>query len=161
MKLTADIRFEDRSWKRRLPDVAELTVPVLKQALKMAGWPAKAEAEVSIVYSNDNKVQALNHDWRGKDRPTNVLSFPQIEDIGDIGPYAHLGDIILAYQTISREAKEQGKAFQAHLTHLLVHGLLHLLGHDHMTGREAEKMEKLEVQIMAKLGYADPYKEIS
>lgn len=162
MPLTVDIAVEDRNWIRREPALSKLTTKILKRVLKSVNWPAAIKTEISIVYSNDNNVQELNRDWRGKDKPTNVLSFPQFENFTpDTGQIAHLGDIVMAYQTISREAKEQKKAFQAHLTHLLIHGLLHLLGYDHETDKDAKKMEKLEVQILAGLGYTDPYQEIT
>lgn len=158
MPLTVDIAFADRNWKRRLPAIEKLTPKILKAALAYVNWPAAARTEISVVYSNDNDVHVLNRDWRGKDKPTNILSFPQLESYNPAsGQPAHLGDLVLAYQTLSREAKEQGKDFTAHLVHLLVHGLLHLLGYDHETSRDAVKMEKLEVQILAKLGYTDPY----
>ncbi|NBX02785.1 MAG: rRNA maturation RNase YbeY [Alphaproteobacteria bacterium] len=104
--------------------------------------------EITVVLADDAFVKNLNRDFRGKDKPTNVLSFP-----GD----GHLGDIVLAFETIEREAKEQQKTFKAHVQHLLVHGTLHLLGHDHIKDAEAEKMEALEIKILKELGVANPY----
>jgi probable rRNA maturation factor len=97
----------------------------------------------------------LNRDWRGIDKSTNVLSFPQIEPFAPVSGL--LGDIILARETLEREAAEQGVSVEDHFTHLVVHGFLHLLGYDHMDDDEALAMEGLETQILASLGVADPY----
>ena len=110
--------------------------------------PQDEEREMTVVLADDAFVKNLNRDFRGKNKPTNVLSFP-----GD----GHLGDIVLAFETIERQAKEQNKTFKAHVQHLLVHGTLHLLGHDHMEEAEAEKMESLEIKILKELGVANPY----
>jgi probable rRNA maturation factor len=106
--------------------------------------------DLAVVLGDNAEIQRLNRDFRGKDTSTNVLSFPSDEP-------DEWGDIILAYETIADEALAQGKAFDAHLTHLLVHGMLHLLGYDHMDDAEAEQMEALEVEILAKLAVANPY----
>jgi probable rRNA maturation factor len=122
-----------------------------------------ATVEVSVRLADDTEVQALNAQWRGKDKPTNVLSFPQIQpDLIDVIGNADdgellLGDIILARETCEREAAEKGITLDAHATHLVVHGTLHLLGHDHIDEAEAIRMETLERAAMAQLGYADPY----
>ena len=108
-------------------------------------------SEVSLVLTDDAAVQILNRDYRGKDRPTNVLSFPVVNAPG------LLGDIVLSRETLVREAKIGEKAVHDHLTHLIIHGLLHLLGYDHETERDAVVMEALEVQALAKLGIANPY----
>ena len=104
--------------------------------------------EMTVVLADDAFVKELNGTYRGKNKPTNVLSFPSD---------SHLGDVVLAFETVEREAAEQGKSFKAHATHLLVHGTLHLLGHDHEQEAEAEEMEALEVKILKKLGVANPY----
>lgn len=135
-----------------------------------AAWaeapPAKSGrgAEVSLVFTDDDRIRRLNAEWRGKDRPTNVLSFPAtmpdvLEHHGsdETGPPFLLGDIVLARQTVSRECEAEGKTFEDHLSHLLVHGFLHLLGHDHETEAEAEAMEALERRILHGLAIADPY----
>ncbi len=117
--------------------------------------------EVSVALTDDAALQALNKAWRGKDRPTNVLSFPA--EMPDLPPGAlqatPLGDIALAAETVQREAREQDKSFDDHLTHLTVHGLLHLLGYDHETTDDAAEMEALEIEILARLGVADPYRD--
>lgn len=122
--------------------------------------------EISIKFTNDDEVQALNRDYRGKDQPTNVLSFPMVaadlmatvtnSDDAEV----LLGDIVLAYETCLREAGERDITAEAHATHLIVHGTLHLLGYDHMNDGEAEAMEALEQGIMASLGLHNPYEAI-
>ena len=116
-----------------------------------SAWMGRPDVEISVVLANDKFVHKLNKQYRGKDKPTNVLSF---ENEGVCA-----GDIVVAYGVLVREAREQHKSFRAHLAHLLVHGTLHLQKYDHLTNRQAEKMEKLETKIMQKLGYPDPYKE--
>lgn len=111
--------------------------------------------ELSLALSDDTELQILNKAYRGKDGPTNVLSFPAGESSGG-GP-AQLGDVILAYGVCAREAAAQGKSLADHLSHLVVHGVLHLLGHDHEAEGEAARMEALERRILAGLGIADPY----
>jgi probable rRNA maturation factor len=117
----------------------------------------------SLLFTSDAEVQTLNREWRTRDKPTNVLSFPmlereELEGLAHDGPPVMLGDIALAYETCAREAAEKGVTLEAHATHLIVHGLLHLAGHDHVESDEqAEAMEALETRILAKLGIADPY----
>ena len=106
---------------------------------------------LAVVLADDAFVQRLNKQFRAKDAPTNVLSFPTGEEEGE------LGDIILAYQTLAREAAEQGKSFDNHFRHLLLHGFLHLLGYDHLEDDEAEQMEAREVELLARLGIDNPY----
>jgi probable rRNA maturation factor len=116
----------------------------------LAAQPKKGarKGEISVVLADDAFVRELNRTYRGKDKPTNVLSFPSDE---------HLGDIVLAFETVASEAAQQGKSFKAHAQHLLVHGTLHLLGYDHEQEAQAEEMEGLEVKILKKLGVANPY----
>lgn len=113
--------------------------------------------EVSLVFSSDEQVREINAEWRGQDKPTNVLSFPAfpLSPGGKPGPM--LGDIIVARETVEREAVDLDKSFTDHLTHLMVHGFLHLFGYDHMDSEEAERMESLETRILASLGLSDPY----
>ena len=117
----------------------------------------------SLLFTSDAEIHALNREWRARDKPTNVLSFPMLEreelqSLAPEGPPEMLGDIALAYETCTREAAEKGVTLEAHATHLIVHGLLHLAGHDHVDSDEqAEAMEALETRILAKLGIADPY----
>ncbi len=117
----------------------------------------KGETEVSLVFTDDDAIREINAQWRGQDKPTNVLSFPAYPiEPGDM-PGPMLGDIVIARETVEREAGELEKSFDDHLTHLLVHGFLHLLGYDHMETDEAETMEALETGILASLGLSDPY----
>ncbi|MDQ0318728.1 putative rRNA maturation factor [Pararhizobium capsulatum DSM 1112] len=117
----------------------------------------KMPTELSLVFTDDASIRAINAEWRSIDKPTNVLSFPAypVEPGGMPGPM--LGDIILAQETIAREAADLGKPFDEHLTHLLVHGFLHLFGYDHIDADDAERMEGLETRILADLGLSDPY----
>ena len=119
----------------------------------------------SVLFTSDEEVHALNREWRGKDKPTNVLSFPMLtraELLGlkAEGPPEMLGDLALACQTCAREAEEKGVSLEHHAAHLLVHGFLHLAGHDHVdSDEEAEAMEALEIAALAKMGIADPYRD--
>jgi probable rRNA maturation factor len=112
---------------------------------------------VSLLFTNNAAVQVLNRDWRGKDKPTNVLSFPAGDSPVET-EVEFLGDIALALETVAAEAADEGKTFEHHTTHLLVHGFLHLCGYDHETGDDdAEEMETLERAILARLAITDPY----
>ena len=122
------------------------------------------QGEISVVLADDAAIQPLNASYRGKDKPTNVLSFPQQEmhegrflKDKPLPPSLLWGDIILAHETIAREAHEQGKTFDHHFTHLFIHGFLHLLGYDHERPEEGERMEALERGILEALGIKDPY----
>ena len=124
----------------------------------VAGKSAGPETELSLLFTDDAHVRALNRDWRGKDKPTNVLSFPAFAVApGDALP-PMLGDVALAFETVAAEAGLENKPFDHHLTHLIVHGLLHLLGHDHEDDGEAEIMEALERAALARLAIPDPYR---
>jgi probable rRNA maturation factor len=116
-----------------------------------------AGSTASIVLGSDALLQRLNATYRGKDSPTNVLSFPYQLPPGAPDDAGYLGDVLLAAETVRREAGERGVGSADHLQHLVVHGLLHLLGHDHLTEDEASKMENLETEILAAIGVADPY----
>ena len=122
----------------------------LKQAAALALSSGRRKGALTILLSNDKRLKALNCDFRGKDKPTNVLSFPQGGD--------YLGDVAIAYGVTSKEAKASGKKLIDHAAHLAVHGVLHLLGYDHERPRDAKIMEPLEVRILGKLGIADPYR---
>lgn len=122
-----------------------------------------AQAEVTLMGTDDTRIAELNAEFRGKPTPTNVLSWPsaartpgqtpQPDAFGDL----HLGDIAIAYQTCAAEAAAQGKPLDHHVTHLIVHGLLHLLGYDHETGSDATLMEQIEREVLGKMGIPDPY----
>lgn len=136
-------------------DGAKISDDLLSQAATAAFVGAKPrienDREVAILLTGDAEMQALNRQWRGKDTPTNVLSFPSG------GEQGHLGDVVLAYETVEGEAKQQNIAIADHAAHLVVHGMLHLLGYDHEQEDESVKMERLETEILATLGIADPY----
>ena len=119
-----------------------------------------ADAELAVMLTDDSGIRTLHSNWRGIDKPTNVLSFPALQPTappGDDDPPRMLGDIAIAYETLRREADEEAKPFDHHLSHLVVHGFLHLIGYDHETDEEAEVMEALEREILAQLGIPDPY----
>lgn len=118
-------------------------------------------SEVSLVFTDDETIRGINAEWRGKDKPTNVLSFPAFPLKPGQAPKPLLGDIVIALETVQREAVEERKLFDHHLIHMLVHGLLHLFGYDHETEEEAETMEALEGRILARLAIADPYALLS
>jgi len=117
----------------------------------------------SLLFTTDEEVHALNKQWRHKDKPTNVLSFPMLErddllDLSKDGPPEMLGDLALSYETCASEARDKNVSLSDHTAHLIVHGLLHLAGHDHVdSDAQAEAMEALEIAALAKLGIADPY----
>lgn len=151
-------------WKRvsglnaRLQKAAVLTLASLPKPLTFAA----AQGAVTLLLTTDAEVRKLNHDWRGKNKPTNVLSFPyftrcELQKVRGGIDFPYVGDIAVAYQFTAAEAKAEGKKLIDHLTHLMVHGLLHLFGFDHVTPALARTMEKLEKQIMAELGLPDPY----
>ncbi len=115
------------------------------------------DSEVSVKFTSDEEVRALNAAWRGKDKPTNVLSFPMAAP-DELADAAMLGDIVLAHGVCAREAAAKPVAIETHAAHLVVHGMLHLLGYDHETGEaEADEMEQIERLALARLGIADPY----
>ncbi len=122
-----------------------------------------ARLEASVLFTSDEEVHALNREWRQRDKPTNVLSFPMLERadllaLAENGPPELLGDIALAHATCAREAADKGLPLEAHAAHLIVHGLLHLAGHDHVdSDAEAEAMEGLEIKALALMGLGDPY----
>jgi probable rRNA maturation factor len=112
---------------------------------------------VNVLFTSDAEMRHLNRDFRSKDQPTNVLSFPAAAMTPPDGSAAHLGDIALAFETVEREAREQNKALLHHVSHLIVHGSLHLLGYDHDSDAAADAMERREREILARLGIPDPY----
>jgi len=144
-----DIEIEDEAWTSALPNVEAV---VRSAALMAADHEEAAHADITILLTDDATVAELNARFRDKAGPTNVLSFPAAPN-----PQRHLGDIALAYGVCAREATEQGKSLAHHLQHLTVHGVLHLLGYDHIGDDEAEAMESLERTVLAGLGVPDPY----
>ncbi len=160
-ELLIDIASQDPAWEA-IKDVEPLINRAVETAIQMATLPDPAKdrpLELCMVLANDALVQVLNKEYRAKDKPTNVLTFATLddEDMPDMGGMLSLGDVILALETIQREATEQNKPFAEHLTHLCVHGTLHLLGYDHMDEDEATVMETLEIRILSQLGIQNPY----
>lgn len=152
-----DVIIEDAEWHPLCANAAFLATAAATAALADALTPADQSCELSIVLASDARLRALNRDYRGIDKPTNVLSFPaEPEAAGDQGPRL-LGDVIVARETVQREALAGGLSPGDHLSHLVVHGVLHLLGYDHEYDAEAVKMEALETVILARLGIANPY----
>ena len=152
--MSIQFAIESEGW----PDGVEaLAQAAVFEALRQAAPKITGVAELSIVLLDDAEQQALNKEWRGLDKPTNVLSFPQIEPFGPV--VGLLGDIVLARETLEREAVELETPFAHHFTHLVVHGFLHILGYDHLEDAEAAEMEGLETRILATLGVPDPYQE--
>ena len=144
-RTAVDVVVLDPKWVEALPAVARL----VRKAARAA--TANAKRSLTVALADDRRVRSLNAQHRNKDKPTNVLSYPS-------GERPFLGDIVLARQTVWREARSQGKTPADHLSHLVVHGTLHLMGYDHETSEaDAERMEALERRILAKLGIADPY----
>ncbi|QSF54381.1 rRNA maturation RNase YbeY [Brevundimonas fontaquae] len=141
-----EIEVEAEAWTGVLPDVEAIVERAAQAAL------GTVEGDIVVLLTDDAAVRELNGRFRDKDRPTNVLSFPAPENA-----FPHLGDIVLAYGVCATEAEAQGKTLADHLSHLVVHGVLHLLGRDHEDDAEAEEMEAEEREILAQIGVADPY----
>lgn len=151
-------------WRQRLPEVdtllGEVTEAVLEASF-LVDFPGNIEISFALV--DDAFIQQLNNRYRNKDKPTNVLSFPIHDHLRERpkllrgGPVLALGDVVLAFETIAREADEQKKPIDAHLRHMVAHGLLHLLGYDHESDADATEMEALEVKILKTLGVRNPY----
>lgn len=141
-----DITHQSGTW----PDVQPLIKAAVEETLALLSEKPQA-LDVSIVLTDDTHIQDLNKTYRAKDKPTNVLSFPQ-----DDNPES-LGDIVVALETLQKECIDQNKSFEHHIQHLIVHGFLHLIGHDHEDDAEAEEMENLEIRILANLGIKNPY----
>ena len=155
------LSIEAGSWgdEDRIAGLVGRVLPVAAAYLaEREGQPFPGQpVEVSLLFTDDAAMTALNGAWRGREKPTNVLSFPAYPISPGQMPGPMLGDIILARETIEREAGELERPVDDHLTHLIVHGLLHLFGYDHLENAEAEKMEGLETGILAELDLSDPY----
>lgn len=147
-----DIEIEDAAWTSALPDAAAIAERAGQAVLDEIAPTDGEDPGVAVLLTSDEEVAELNLRFRHKAGPTNVLSFPAAAN-----PEGHLGDVCLAYGVCAREAAEQGKTLARHLSHLVTHGVLHLLGYDHETDGEAEAMEALERSILESLGVPDPY----
>ena len=147
-----EVQIEDAGWTALLPQAERLAKAAAEASL--AALPAPPTGDLVVLLTNDAEVRDLNARFRDKDQPTNVLSFPA----GD-NPHGHLGDVALALGVCAAEAKAQDKPLADHLRHLVAHGVLHLVGYDHQDDGEAEAMEALEREILARLGVPDPYED--
>jgi probable rRNA maturation factor len=148
-----DVQIHSPLWEAR-PCADKI---VRDAILAAAAALSTADGEVSIVLTDDSAIRSLNRDWRGIDRPTNVLSFPASGRAAGEG-IRLFGDIVIAFETIERECVDENRIFLHHLAHLAVHGFLHLLGYDHQTDEQAAEMERLESRIMSRLNIPDPYR---
>lgn len=155
MKPNVEVTQVSSLW-RALPEFEDLARRAIDVGLEASRVRIFDGAEVSVLLSDDAQVHALNAQWRGIDKSTNVLSFPAAS-AEKLASAPMLGDIVIAFETTEREAAEEGKSLADHAAHLVVHGFLHLLGFDHQTRLEAERMEALETSALATLGVADPY----
>jgi probable rRNA maturation factor len=152
--MSISIEVEDDAWQR-LPDLEAITKTAIGAVLEAGGL---AETEVYVLFTDDQSIAELNAKWRGQAKATNVLSFPAPEEMPlPPGEPRLLGDIVLAFGVVSREAAEQCKTLHDHAAHLIIHGVLHLLGHDHEDEDEATAMEQLEIGILKGLGISNPY----
>lgn len=147
--ISLEMRVDEAKWADAITDLETVCLSALKAGANAGG----TEGEVSLLLTNDAEIQTLNRDFRGKDKPTDVLSFPAEEMDRPL-----LGDIAVALETCAKDAAAKSISLDQHLSHLLIHGYLHLIGHDHMEDTDAAKMETLEVKALASLGWPDPYR---
>lgn len=164
MDTTIDINMLSPAWAALAPDLDTLVCGVITKTVNEAELPVDIRGralEVSVALHDDAAVQVLNRDYRGMDKPTNVLSFATLDGDEPVPPEGpvHIGDIVLALETLKREAAEMDKSVLDHFTHLLVHGTLHLLGYDHIDDEDANTMESLEISILSDLGIENPYSD--
>ncbi len=153
MTTIVEISIEAPAWEA-VAGLEALTEKVVRQSEALSGVELAPDCELSVAFCDDATIRGLNARWRGEDKATNVLSFPTP---GSLERRPLLGDIVIAYETVDCEAKQQGKRFEDHLAHMIFHGFLHLIGYDHETTAQAEEMETLERKIATALGIADPY----
>ncbi len=149
-KISIDVMIKDPLWSEALPQAGDFCRSVIEAALQSSTF--KHHGELSIALIDDTNMQMLNRNYRSKDAPTNVLSFP------DHGPAPVLGDIVIARETVMTEAQAANISMRDHLAHMLVHGFLHLQGYDHMNDSDAAEMEALEAESLAVLNIDNPYK---
>ena len=159
--MTVDVLVDCPAWTVDLPEAAAVAERAARAAAAVA-LPRRGRFDVCVLLADNERLRCLNRDWRDQDRATNVLAFPgqPAEALGRAaprGPRLGLGDIVLAHGVVRAESQAQGKTLADHLSHLVVHGFLHLVGHDHDEAAAAERMEALEVAVLDGLGIADPY----
>jgi probable rRNA maturation factor len=153
MRLAIETVVDCSGWDE-LADLDTLIAECLQASVQESGVDLPEGTEVNLLFCDDERIRGLNREFRGQDKPTNVLSFPGALPLGS----AHfLGDIAIAYETVAREAREQGKTLDHHCRHMIAHGFLHLLGYDHEDDQNAEVMEAVEIRILRRLGVDNPY----
>jgi probable rRNA maturation factor len=165
INLTLDFISENDKWGNLNFPLQKDGLAVCSMALQKLNWPKSAGVfyEVAVLLSDDEQLHRLNREFRGKDRTTNVLSFPSYQLVdGDysglgLGAEFYLGDVAISYTTLYNESLEQGKDFRSHYLHLLLHGFLHLIGFDHIEEHDADKMEAFEVEVLTCFGIKNPY----
>jgi probable rRNA maturation factor len=155
--IVIDIVSESKKWQEHLVFIEETCQKLISLTNLNKFLRKNITIELSVLLTLDKKMQKLNKQFRQKDKPTNVLSFPANETIMKNSNYIFLGDVIISYETLVKEAKIQKKSFQNHLTHLILHSILHLIGHDHENEEMANIMENLEIKILKKLKIPNPY----
>jgi probable rRNA maturation factor len=161
MTVKTDITIDEPKWTRARLGIKTLAPEILTCAWKTLPQRPQLKPSVSLVFTSDREIQKINRQFRKKNKPTNVLSFPQFENMDDM-PRAPregilLGDIVIAFETVKSESEEAGISLKDHTIHMMIHGFLHLLGYDHMNDMDAEIMESLEIKILKKCGIANPY----
>jgi probable rRNA maturation factor len=157
MSVRIDFVEASPRWKRALP-ARKLARSAVAAAVAESAARLRRGAEMSVHLIDDERMRAINAEWRHKDAATNVLSFPASDPSG-VSEARLLGDVLISFETLKREAEEEGKALADHFSHLVVHGFLHLLGFDHIEEADAQKMEPIEIRALARLGIANPYAE--
>ena len=157
MTLSTDILVSSPLWEK-MTQLEELTHRAVLQCVNSCGLDFAEDCELSVNFCDDAAIRALNAQWRGLDKATNVLSF---STPGALATKLALGDIVIAYETVAHEAEEQGKSLPDHVSHLIIHGFLHLIGYDHETPGDAERMKSLERRVASALGMPDPYEGAS
>jgi probable rRNA maturation factor len=157
-RVQLSLRCNHPGWKPVTPR-RSLIKSAVATALQAPPLRPLEGAELSILLTGDTQMREINRNWRGKDSPTNVLSFPAVTPDA-IAQSPMLGDIVLAYETVAREAEAEAKTFDHHLVHLVIHGLFHLLGDDHEAEDEARMMEAREIAALARLGIGNPYQDL-
>lgn len=155
--IVVEVSVECELWAA-LPNAENLAAQAIDKARKVTKIKLHKDAEVSVLLVDDARIRSLNAQWRNIDKATNVLSFPASAP-GKLASNPLLGDIVMAFETVQREARDEGKSFANHVSHLVVHGFLHLIGYDHENEGDAETMEALEIKVLAGLKIANPYSE--
>ncbi|MFT6332999.1 MAG: putative rRNA maturation factor [Lentimonas sp.] len=170
MKIRTDISINEKLWKND-PEISKKIKALIKQIIPQTSLISLKKLlkniEISVLLTNDEQIKQLNCDYRNKDKSTNVLSFPLLDgekikngNFENLQPDCEemaLGDIVISYQSVLKESLEQNKKFDHHLTHLIIHSLLHLIGFDHIDDRDAKMMENLEISFLKDLGISNPY----